>query len=170
VRVSLAIVVPLVAALLQGSVAPLIAVAGARPNLVVLAAASWAVAAGPREAIWWAFLGGLAMDLLSGGPVGALALASLLPVAAIGLAETGTRPRSVLAGAALVAVASGAASLIYASILAMVGLALPDLRVLLATTFAGALYNGAIAIATYPLLRTLRRGTEKQASFSGQAW
>jgi hypothetical protein len=33
------------------------------------------VAAGPREAIWWAFLGGLAADLLSGGPLGALALA-----------------------------------------------------------------------------------------------
>jgi rod shape-determining protein MreD len=170
VRVALAIVVPLAAALLQGSVVPFVAVAGARPNLVVLAAASWAVVAGPREAIWWAFLGGLAADLLSGGPVGALALASLVPVAAIGLSETPGRPRSVPTAAVLVGIASGAASLLYAIVLALVGVQLPELPAVLATTLAGALYNAALAIATYPLLRMARGRREKQASFSGQAW
>ncbi len=169
-RVALAIVVPLVAALLQGSVVPFIVVAGARPNLVVLAAATWAVAAGPREAIWWAFLGGLAMDLVSGGPVGALALAALLPVAAIGLTELPGRPRSVVTAAVLVGVASGAASLLYAIVLALAGVRLPEIPALLATTVAGAIYNAVLAIATYPFLRMLRRSTDKQASFSGQAW
>ena len=168
-RVALAIVVPLVAALLQGSVVPFIMVAGARPNLVILAAASWAVVAGPREAIWWAFLGGLAMDLLSGGPVGALALASLLPVAAIGLTETPGRPRSVATAVVLVGLASGAAFVLYAIVLALAGVQLPDAPTLLGTSLAGAIYNAVLAIAVYPLLRTFRRGTE-QASFSGQAW
>ncbi len=81
------IVLPLAAALLQGSVVPFVDVAGARPNLVVLVAASWSVAAGAREAVWWAFFGGLLADLLSGGPLGALALASLVPVAAVGLSD-----------------------------------------------------------------------------------
>jgi rod shape-determining protein MreD len=170
VRVALAIVVPLVAALLQGTVVPFVVVAGARPNLVVLAAASWGVVAGPREAIWWAFLGGLAMDLLSGGPVGALALAALLPVAAIGLAETPGRPRSVVTAVILVGIASAAAGLLYAIVLAIVGVQLPDAPALLGAAVAGAIYNAVLAIATYPLLRMLRRGTEKQASFSGQAW
>jgi rod shape-determining protein MreD len=170
VRVALAIVVPLVAALLQGSVVPFVVVAGARPNLVVLAAASWAVVAGPREAIWWAFLGGLAMDLLSGGPVGALALAALVPVAAIGLTETPGRPRSVVTGVVLVGIASGAAFVLYAIVLALAGVQLPEAPALLGTSVAGALYNAVLAIATYPLFRTLRRGTEKQASFSGQPW
>lgn len=169
-RVALAIVVPLVAALLQGSVVPFIVIAGARPNLVVLAAATWAVVAGPREAIWWAFLGGLAMDLLSGGPVGALALAALIPVAAIGLTEMPGRPRSIATAVVLIGVASGAASLLYAIVLALAGIQLPEIPALLATSVAGAIYNAALAIATYPLLRMLRRGTEKQASFSGQAW
>ena len=164
-RVALAIVVPLVAALLQGSVVPFIAVAGARPNLVVLLAASWAVAVGPREAVWWAFLGGLAADLLSGGAVGALALASLVPVAAIGLADTQARPRSVLSGALLVGIASLAAAVIYLAILALVGIQLGDFPLLLASAFSGAVYNGVLAIAVYPLCRMLRRSTEKQASF-----
>lgn len=169
-RVALAIVVPLVAALLQGSVVPFIAVAGARPNLVVLAAASWAVAVGPREAIWWAFLGGLAADLLSGGPVGAMALASLLPVAALGLSESQGRPRSVLTGALLVGVASAAAGVIYAVVLALAGVQIPELPVALAGVVSSGIYNAILAIATYPLCRMARRGTEKQASFSGQAW
>ena len=169
-RVALAIVVPLVAALLQGSVVPFITVAGARPNLVVLAAASWAVAAGPREAVWWAFLGGLAADLLSGGPVGALALAALLPVAALGLADTPQRPRSVATGALLVGFASFAAGVVYVIVLALAGVSLPDLPAVLAATVSGAIYNAALALATYPLCRMVRRSTGKQASFSGQAW
>jgi rod shape-determining protein MreD len=168
--VALGIVVPLAAALLQGSVVPFIAIAGVRPNLVVLAAASWAVAMGPREAVWWAFFGGLAADLLSGGPVGALALASLLPVAALGLADTQGRPRSVLAGALLIGIASVAAGLLYVAVLALAGVQLPDLPAVVATAVSGGIYNAVLAIATYPLCRMARRGTEKQASFGGQAW
>jgi rod shape-determining protein MreD len=170
VRVALAIVVPLVAALLQGSVVPFIVIAGARPNLVVLAAATWAVVAGPREAIWWAFIGGIAMDLLSGGPVGALALAALLPVAALGLTETPGRPRSVVTAVVLVGIASGAAGVLYAIVLALAGVQLPEIPALFATVVAGAIYNAVLAIVTYPFLRMVRRSTEKQASFSGQAW
>ena len=169
-RVALAIVVPLVAALLQGSVVPFIAVAGARPNLVVLAAASWAVAMGPREAVWWAFLGGLAADLLSGGPVGALALASLLPVAALGLADAQGRSRSVITGALLIGLASLGAGVVYVVILALAGVQIPELPVALAGVISAGIYNAVLAIATYPLCRMARRGTDKQSSFSGQAW
>lgn len=164
-RVAFAIVIPLAAALLQGSIVPSVTIADARPNLVILFAASWAVAAGPREAVWWAFLGGLAADLLSGGPLGALALAGLLPVALAGLGDQQLRPRSLLGAAVVVAVASAATSVLYFVILAVVGSALPEAGRLVALTIGGAAYNGALAIATYPLCRTLHRSTEKQASF-----
>jgi len=170
VRVALAIVVPLAAALLQGSVVPFVAIAGARPNLVVLAAASWAVAAGAREAVFWAFLGGIAADLLSGGPLGAAALSALLPVAAVGLADSPGRARSVPAGALLVGLASLGAGLVYLGVLAISGTDLGEAPSLFAAVVGGAIYNGVLAIATYPLFRTLRRSTEKQASFTGQAW
>jgi rod shape-determining protein MreD len=163
--VALATLVPLAAALLQGSVVPFIAVAGARPNLVVLAAASWAVAVGAREAVWWAFLGGLAADLLSGGPLGALAIAALVPVSALALTEGQQRPRSLMTGVVLVAAASLVSGLLYLGILALVGAGTADAAPLVAAAVGGAVYNGVLAIATYPLFRGLRRTTEKQASF-----
>lgn len=164
-RFALAVVIPLVAALLQGSVVPFVSIAGARPNLPVLAAASWSVASGAREAVWWAFIGGLAADLLSGGPVGALALASLIPVAAIGLGESTLRQRSVLGGAVLVGVATLASGLLYLLILFVVGQPLSDPLVLAGGVTAGAIYNGVLAIATYPIARSMRQVSEKQASF-----
>lgn len=164
-RVAVGIAVPLVAALLQGSLVPFVAVAGARPNLVLLVAASWSVAAGAREAVWWAFLGGVAADLLSGGPLGSQALAALIPVAAVGLGDTQLRPRSVIAGAALVAIATLTAGLFYLVILGLAGVALGDATTLGAVAVSTAVYNGALAIAIYPILRALHRTTEKQASF-----
>src|SRR5258708_1476366 len=44
-RFLLGILIPLTAALLQGTVAPLIAVGEARPSLPILVAASWSIAA-----------------------------------------------------------------------------------------------------------------------------
>ena len=164
-RFALAIVIPLAAALLQGSVVPFVSIAGARPNLPVLVAASWSVSAGASEAVWWAFVGGLAADLLSGGPLGALALASLVPVAAVGLGENTLRPRSIVSGAVLVGVATLGAGLLYLLILFAVGQPLSDPVVLAGRAAAGAIYNGVLAIATYPIARSMRHATEKQASF-----
>src|SRR5438105_9352816 len=118
VRFALGILIPLAAALMQGTVVPLVAIGDARPSLPILVAGSWAVAAGAREAVWWAFLGGLATDLLSGGPLGAFALASLPPVAAIGVREReSTRPTPIIIAALLVGIAALAAALIYLGIL-----------------------------------------------------
>ncbi len=165
VRVALAIVIPLGAALLQSSLAPLVAIGGARPNLPILFAGSWSVAAGAGEAVWWAFVGGLASDLLSGGPLGALAAASLPPVAAIGLGERSAgRPLPTLGAAALVGVAALAVALLYVAILAVTGTPLPAAGALATDSVSGAVYTGALALVTYPIARTLRRATEKPAS------
>jgi len=137
VRVALALAVPITAALLQGSVVPFLVIAGARPNLPLLVAASWSVAAGSREGVWWAFVGGLMADLLSGGPLGAL----------------------------LVGAATAVANVLYLGLVAAVGQPLSDPALRLGAALAGGAYTGVLAIATYPTLRVVRRATEKQASF-----
>lgn len=165
-RVAIAIALPLLAALLQAAIVPFIAAADVRPNLPILVAASWAVAAGAAEACWWAFVGGLAADLLSGGPLGASAVASLPAVAGVGLGERPlARPIPVLAGVLFVTLAALIAGLLYVALLALVGHPLPDLTALLIATFGGALYTGALAFAIYPLTRWLRRVTEPDSPF-----
>jgi rod shape-determining protein MreD len=165
VRFFLGVLIPLTAALLQGTVAPLIAVGGARPSLPILVAASWSIAAGAREGVWWAFLGGIASDLISGGPLGAFAVASLPPVAAVGLREAGpTRPTPILVGAVLVGLAALAGGLLYIGILAVTGQSVSSLPLAMGTTVASAIYTGLLALAIYPIARLLRRATEKQGA------
>jgi rod shape-determining protein MreD len=165
VRFVLAVLIPVSAALLQGTVAPLVAIGGARPLLPILVAGSWAVAAGAREAVWWAFLGGLASDLLSGGPLGAFALASLPPVAAIGIREGGsTRPTPIVLAAVLVGVAALVAALLYLGILVATAQPVASLPLAAGTAVASAIYTGLLALAIYPVARLLRRATEKQGA------
>jgi len=164
-RFVLGILIPLTAALLQGTVAPLIAVGGARPSLPILVAASWSIAAGAREGVWWAFLGGLASDLISAGPLGAFALASLPPVAAVGLRDAGaSRPTPIIAGAVLVGLAALAAGLIYIGVLAVTGGAVSSLPLAAGAAVASAIYTGLLALAIYPFVFLLPGATEKQGA------
>ena len=165
-RVALAIAIPLAAALLQSAVAPFLSVGGARPNLPFLVAGSWSLAAGAGEGVWWAFVGGLAADLLSGGPLGAFAVAALPPVAAIGLGERpAPRPVPVLIGVSLLTAAGFVAGVLYVLALSVAGTPIPDLGGLAIQIGGGAIFTGALGIATYPIARWLSRLTEKQASF-----
>jgi rod shape-determining protein MreD len=165
VRFAFGLLIPLTAALLQGTVAPLISVGGARPSLPILVAAAWSVAAGAREGVWWAFVGGIATDLISAGPLGAYALASLPPVAAVGLRDGAvSRPTSVFVGAVLVGVAALATGLLYLLILAVTGQGPTPFAVAIGTTVGGAIYTGVLALAIYPIARLLHRATAKQGA------
>ena len=49
----------------------------ARPDLMLLIVLVWSVVRSVDEGMVWGFIGGLIVDLLSGGPLGATALALL---------------------------------------------------------------------------------------------
>lgn len=165
-RVALGIVVPLTAALLQGAVGGLVSVAGAFPDLPVLVAASWAVATGAREALWWGFVGGLAFDVLSAGPLGAFTVAVLPGVLIAGLGERSpAQPIPVVNGAIAVGVGAFVAHAVYLGILAFLGRPLEAPAVVLAGTLGVGIYTGALALAAYPLARLGRRLTEKESPF-----
>jgi rod shape-determining protein MreD len=164
-RLALAVLIPIAAALLQGTVAPVLAIGAARPALPLLVAGAWALAAGAREAVWWAFVGGVASDLLSGGPLGATALAALPPVAAIGVRERGlARATPLLAAGLLVGIAALVAALIYLGILAATAQPIASLPLEAGTALMSAVYTGVLALAVYPVARFVRRATEKQGA------
>jgi rod shape-determining protein MreD len=64
-------------ALVQSTLLSRVDVLGARPNLMLLVVLVWTVVRGIDEGLVWAFVGGLILDLLSGGPLASIALALL---------------------------------------------------------------------------------------------
>jgi rod shape-determining protein MreD len=166
VRVALALVVPVAAALLQGAVAGLVSVGGAFPNMPVLAAASWSIAAGAREGLWWAFVGGLATDVLSAGPLGAFTVAVLPGTLVVGLGERSpAKPVPVLAGVLGVGVVALLTQLLYLSVLAFLGHPLAGTDIVLGQTVGVGIYTAALALVAYPLARVARRVTEQESPF-----
>ena len=60
----------ILAALLQASVLPTLRISGGQPDLVVIITLAWALLDDGVEAALWAVVGGLALDLFSGAPMG----------------------------------------------------------------------------------------------------
>jgi rod shape-determining protein MreD len=165
-RIALAVVVPVVAALLQGAVVGLIGIAGAFPSLPVLAAASWSIAAGAREGLWWAFIGGIATDLLSAGPLGAFTVAALPGTLIVGLGERSlAKPVPLLAGVLGVALAAVLTQALYLGALAFVGRPMAPPAVAAEQTVGVGIYTGVLAFIAYPLARVGRRVTEQESPF-----
>lgn len=163
---ALALIVPVAAALLQGSVSGLVSVGGAFPSMPILAAASWSVATGAREGLWWAFIGGLATDVLSAGPLGAFTVALLPGTLVVGLGERSpAKPVPVLAGMLGVAVAALLTQAIYLGVLSFLGHPIASAEVALAQTVGVGIYTGALALVAYPLARIGRRVTEQESPF-----
>lgn len=76
---NLYLTIPLLAvvALLQGVLFSRVSLWGARPDLMLLIVMLWAMVRSLDEGLVWGFIGGLLVDLLSGGPLGGSSLALL---------------------------------------------------------------------------------------------
>ena len=71
-------------ALLQSVLLSRVNLWGARPDLMLLVVLVWAVVRGVNAGLVWGFIGGLVVDLLSGGPLGTTVLALLSVVLVAG--------------------------------------------------------------------------------------
>lgn len=74
------------ASILQSTVANRIAFAGVKPDLVLLIVVVWTLVYGGSSGVVWAFVGGIWLDIFSGGPMGisSLSLMSAALVSSIG--------------------------------------------------------------------------------------
>jgi rod shape-determining protein MreD len=86
----------LAAAILQATILPRLRIFGGQPDLVLLVVLTWALLDHDREAMGWAFIGGLWVDLFSGVPMGISSLVMLPIVYLIGLAEAGVYRSSIV--------------------------------------------------------------------------
>jgi rod shape-determining protein MreD len=144
-----------VAALLETTVGPHVGLAGAAPHPVLVLGVVWTVAAGVESGLVWAFVGGLALDVLAGRPLGSSPFALLF---SLGAASILARPLSRIRPVSpvpLVFTLSFLNSLLLLAAYGALRAPVPDPEPL-RTLLPGVLYDTALAALIGPIVMSLR--------------
>jgi len=141
--------------LVQVTWAPRLTVAGAFPNLALVAVIAITWTAGVRYGMAWAVVAGLMLDLTSDGPLGPHALALLA-----GAYLTGFWARNLDRDSLLHPVIAAAASTAaYSSVLVfaddVLGLPVPPLGIAMQLVVAASLYNAALMPVALAMMHKL---------------
>jgi rod shape-determining protein MreD len=145
------------AAVLQVTLAPRLDVAGAFPNLVLLAVVGWTLIRGAGSGLRWAIAGGLLLDLVSPGPLGVHALALVVAAYGVGFLQRSFEPDPLLLPGASGALAAVAYNLVLVAVSELLGHPISLLPVLQAWIAPAALYQAALTPLAFLLLRRLDR-------------
>jgi rod shape-determining protein MreD len=161
-RVLIGLVLATFAALLQATFNPQIRIFGGEPDLVFLLVLVWAARAPLAEALALAFVGGLSLDLLSAGPLG-LHTGAVLPIV---FAIDFVREQLFGFGFPLVVVFAAGGTLVYKLILfvgvSIAGFTLPPVQTFAFTLMPTLIYNVALLLPTFLVLRRLARPAVKR--------
>jgi rod shape-determining protein MreD len=140
----------LAAALLELAVVPYLALGGAAPHPVLVFGIVWAVAIGVEEGFTWAFIGGLALDVLAQRPLGSTAFALLICIGgAAVLAGVLPRLRVVVPVLAAFLLSFVYSMTVHAAYVALQGPILVEDP--LATMLPSAIYDAVLAAIVGPL-------------------
>ncbi|MCY4080558.1 MAG: rod shape-determining protein MreD [Caldilineaceae bacterium] len=151
------LIVPILgaAAVFQVVVVPKLAVRGVYPDLILLLVIARSLIAGGRGAVFWGFVGGLWMDVLSGGAIGASSLALMATSLLTGIGHNAIFRRNSFVP--FISALSGTLvfSLIYLAILVGVGYRFPPIPLVFNLIVPAALYNCAVMFLATPILNRL---------------
>jgi rod shape-determining protein MreD len=151
----------LVAGLLQSTAATRIEIRGVKPDLALLLIVAGTLVYGSRPGLVWAFIGGIALDIFSGGPMGASSLALMAAALATGLGHRRLSRYNLLVPMGAAALGTAIYGLTYLAILfvldvfniAQHNLPFPEtVRYVLAPAIA---YNTALMLAAMPFMNRL---------------
>ncbi len=148
--------VMLALALVQVTWAPRLEIAGALPNLILVAVVAITWMQGVRAGLVWACVGGVLLDLTASGPIGPHALALLAAAYATSLwTRNLERPNALHAAltAVLATVAYSLALVLTHGVLGMPAMAAGTVARL---TIAAAIYNAALTPFAIEVMRRLR--------------
>jgi rod shape-determining protein MreD len=159
-------VLMLVAVLVQVTWASRIELAGAFPNVALLAVIAFTWTAGVRSGLAWACAGGIMLDLTAPGPLGPHALALLAGAYVTGFWARNLDRESLLHPAIAAAVSTVLYSLILLAADRALSLPVPPMRLALQLIIAAAAYNALLMpLVLMPLLRVralMRAGPQTQ--------
>ena len=147
-------VLMLAAVLVQVTWASRIEVAGAFPNVALLAVIAITWTAGARTGLIWACVGGLMLDLTAPGPLGPHALALLAGAYVTGFWTRNLDRDTPVHPAMAAAVGTVLYSLILIAADQALGLPVPPMRLGLQLTLAASAYNALLMpLVLLPLVR-----------------
>lgn len=157
------VMIPLLilAGLLQSTAAGRIEIRGVKPDLVLLLIVAGTLIYGSRPGLLWAFIGGITLDIFSGGPMGASSLALMAAALAAGLGHRTLSRYNLLVPLGATAAATAIYGLSYLAILiALDYLAVVQYRVPLGSMLQfvvgpAILYNIALMLAAMPFMNRL---------------
>ena len=141
--------------LIQVTWASRIEVAGAFPNLVLLAVIALTWTAGVRNGLVWACVGGLLLDLTAPGPLGPHALALLAGAYVTGFWARNLDRESPIHPALAAALSTVIYSLILVGADDLLDLPVPPLRLAVQLTVAASVYNAVLMPFAVGSLRRL---------------
>ena len=165
-RLALAAVTAVVAALLQASIVPYVRIGGATPDLALVVVLLWGSFGLFDAAMVAAFIGGIVLDALMLRPLGSTPFVLLLAAAVVaGAARTGARARLpvLVLTAFMLAVASALLwNLVYGALAGPVPAPDP-----LGPVIPDAIYTTAIYVVILPIAILLRRrfGEQERAAW-----
>jgi rod shape-determining protein MreD len=146
----LAAVGAVVTALLELTVAPYLRIGDAQPHPVLVLAVVVTIAVGFEAGLVWAFVGGLALDILAQRPLGSTAFALLICVGGASiLARSFARLRPIVPIGAVFILSIGYSMILFATFGAL-GVPLPVADPL-GTVLPGAIYDAVLAMIIGPL-------------------
>lgn len=156
-----------VAALFQSTITTRLRILGVKPELVLILVVIGSMIYGSKPGVIWAFVGGIFVDLFSGGPMGSSSLALIGAAMLAGLGHTVLSRFNVLVPIGLMVLSTVVYSLIYIGVLNLLaalskiailqqypipGIELPMALTMQSVVLPIAFYNGLIILLLTPLL------------------
>ncbi len=148
----------LIAGLLQSSVGARLEIRGVKPDLVLLLLIAGTLIYGNRTGLIWAFIGGIALDVFSGGPMGASSLALMAAVLVAGLGHRTLSRYNILVPLGTTLMGTAVYGLVYLVILAgldlftAAGRQAPIMPTVQYIVVPAALYNMVLMLLAIPFL------------------
>ncbi|HEY63613.1 MAG TPA: rod shape-determining protein MreD [Caldilineae bacterium] len=149
-------------AVLQATLLPRIAILNVHPDLVLLTVVSWALLRGMGEGLAWAFVGGLWIDVLSGGPFGLSSLSLVIVAFLASLLEAGVFQEHIVLVMLAVAAAGLLHGLLYLFFLRMGHHPAATLAAVWRVVIPSALYTSLFTPIVFPAMRWLHRATGRE--------
>ena len=149
------LLLPLLAAA-QSTLIPLLGwVAKARLDLVLVVVLAWNLASPHAESILWAFIGGLAMDALSGGPMGTTVMALLTATVLANFMSARVSESHIFLRIAVAVAGSVLYYLVYSIVLAFSGWQVDWISALASILLPASALNTALMLLLFPSARWL---------------